>query len=354
MKHLTKKRSRKTGLPPGTAVHIGERRVESTQIHVTCHAGTKLEERTVATVDALADARGAGVNWVHVTGVHDVGLIDRIGELFGLHPLVREDIANTDQRAKLEDYDDYVYVVVKLIHDGTDAQDLRAEQLSIVVGRDFVLSFAEGQSDLIAQFRKRMQHNSEPFRAEAADRLAYSLLDAVVDDYFAVLERFGDRIEALQDEELFSGGAQSAEKQLRDLRREMVLLRRNIWPLREVTGSLAQGGSALFQPETRVYLRDVYDHVIHMIDTLESFHEVLAYTLDIHLLNATNQMNEVIKVLTIIATLAIPPTLIASIYGMNFRDMPLLTWTWGYPFAMGLMAASVAGMLFYFRRKRWF
>jgi magnesium transporter len=209
---------------------------------------------------------------------------------------------------------------------------------------------------MFEQVRERIRRGRGPIRAQGADYLAYSLLDAVVDNYFVVLERFGERVEALQEELVTRSASISRrpEVTLHSLRREMVLLRRNVWPLREVIGTLERGGSALFRRETWVYLRDVYDHVIHMIDTLESFHEILTYTLDIYLLNATNRLNEIIKVLTVIATLFIPPTLIASVYGMNFRNMPELGWTWGYPFALVLMLGAVVGMLIYFRRKRWF
>jgi magnesium transporter len=321
-----------------------------------CYSAETFEERDVRSVEELAGVRGRGVVWVHVTGVHDVELIARLGDLFGLHPLVREDISNTEQRPKLEDYGDYVYLVVKLLHDGAGSEDSKAEQLSLVLGGDFVLCFEESEPTMFEQVRERIRRGRGPIRAQGADYLAYSLLDAVVDNYFVVLERFGERIEALQEELVTRSASNSrrAEVTLHGLRREMVLLRRNVWPLREVIGTLERGGSALFRRETWVYLRDVYDHVIHMIDTLESFHEILTYTLDIYLLNATNRLNEIIKVLTVIATLFIPPTLIASVYGMNFRNMPELVWAWGYPFALVLMLGAVVGMLIYFRRKRWF
>lgn len=356
MRRPIKTRSHKAGLPPGTAVHIGARHTEATRIRVMRYSAEAFEEREIQSVDELAAMRGQGVLWLHVTGVHDVEFIARLGDAFGLHPLVREDIANTEQRPKLEDYGEYVYVVVKLLRDGGGAPGVRAEQISLILGRDFVLSFEEAEPSVFEAIRDRVRQARGFVRAEGADYLVYSLLDAVVDNYFIVLERFGERIEALQEELIARGRRNShrAELALHGLRREMVLLRRNVWPLREVIGTLERGGSALFQRETWVYLRDVYDHVIHMIDTLESFHEILAYTLDIYLLNATNRLNEIIKVLTVIATLFIPPTLIASIYGMNFRYMPELAWIWGYPLALVLMLVVAIGMLIFFRRKRWF
>ncbi len=354
MPHATSQRSRKAGLPPGTAVHIGQRRPEATRIRVVTYDAGRYDEREIAGVRDCADLRpaGAGVTWVHVTGVHDVPLLARIGQCFGLHPLVLEDISNTDQRPKLEDYPDYDYLVFKVLHDGTEGGTTQAEQMSIVIGKDFVLSFEEAEPTAFDAVRVRIRDNRVGMRAQGADFLAYSLLDAVVDNYFLVLERFGGRIEQLQ-EEMIGRSTRRTETTLHNLRREMVLLRKSVWPLREVIGTLERDGQSQFRRETWLYLRDVYDHVIHMIDTLESYHEMLTYMLDLHLLSATNRLNEVIKVITVIATIFSPPMLIASIYGMNFKHMPELAWPWGYAFAGGLMVATAGAMFWFFRRRRW-
>jgi magnesium transporter len=353
MRRLIKSRAGKAGLPPGTPVHIGERRAEAARVHILHYDRDKVQERELTTVERPAELRApGGVTWIHVTGVHDVRLLERIGEQFGLHPLVVEDISNTDQRPKLEDYRDYAFLVLKTMQDGATGRETSTEQLSLVIGPDFVLSFEEAEPTAFEAVRARIRNNRGGIRAQGADYLAYSLLDAVVDNYFLVLEGFGNRVEELQ-EDLISRPTRRAEGTLHALRREMVLLRKSVWPLREVIGTLERGGSRLFRPETWVYLRDVYDHVIHMIDTLETLHEMLTYMLDLHLLNATNRLNEIIKVLTIIATVFSPPMLIASIYGMNFRFMPELASPWGYPFALGLMVATAVGMLLYFRRKKW-
>ena len=347
-------RSRKAGLPPGTPVHIGARRPETTRIRVMHYDAGRCDEHEFTEVRDCADLRppGAGVTWVHVTGVHDVALLGRIGGCFGLHPLVLEDISNTDQRPKLEDYGEYAYLVFKVLHDGTEGATTQVEQMSIVIGKDFVLSFEEAEPTAFDAVRERIRDNRAGMRAQGADFLAYSLLDAVVDNYFLVLERFGGRIEQLQ-EELLGRSTRRTEGSLHNLRREMVLLRKSVWPLREVIGTLERGGSAQFSRETWLYLRDVYDHVIHMIDTLESYHEMLAYMIDLHLLSATNRLNEVIKVITVIATIFSPPMLIASIYGMNFKNMPELHSPWGYLFAGGLMFITAGAMFWFFRRKRW-
>jgi magnesium transporter len=349
-----KTRSRKAGLPPGTAVHIGEKKSEITRVRIMHYDAAVLSERELDRIEEGAALRAAGgVTWVHVTGVHDVELLGTLGKSFGLHPLVVEDISNTDQRPKVEEYEGYAYLVIKLLHDDTSNGDTVVEQVSVVLGPDFVLSFEEAEPTVFEAVRQRLRDDRGGIRAQGADYLAYSLLDAVVDSYFEVLEKFGERVELLQEELLKKPGGR-AQHGLHQMRREMIRLRKSVWPLREVIGTLERGGSGLFRRETWVYLRDVYDHVIHMIDTLESLNEVLTYTMDLNLLNATNRLNEIIKVLTVFATLSIPPMLIASIYGMNFRFMPELGWPWGYPFALALMAVLAGAMLVYFRRKKWF
>jgi magnesium transporter len=350
---LLKKRSHKAGLPPGTAVHIGERKTEATRIRALHYDETRVTEQELAQLGDCAGLREAsGVTWVHVTGVHDVALLERLGACFDLHPLVIEDISNTDQRPKLEDYGAYAYLVLRLLHNDMPGKETVAEQVSLVIGRDFVLSFEEGEPTAFEPLRERIRADRGRIRAHGADFLAYSLLDAVVDGYFGVLERFGDRIEQVQDE-VMRRAPPRAQETLTGLRREMVLLRKAIWPLRDVIGNITRGGSALFGEGTWLYLRDVHDHVIHAIDTLESFHEMLSYLLDVYLLSATNRLNEIMKVLTLIATVFIPPTFIASVYGMNFRHMPELEWVWAYPAVLGSMLLTGVGMLYYFKKKKW-
>lgn len=347
-------RSHKVGLPPGTAVHIGEQKAETTRFRIMQYDAVNLSEQELERVEEGAAIKAAGgITWVHVIGVHDVELLGRLSRQFGLHPLVIEDISDTDQRPKIEEYSGYAYLVVKLLHDDAAARRVVVEQVSMVVGTDFVLSFEEAEPTVFEAVRQRLRDNRGNIRAQGADFLTYSLLDAVVDNYFVVLEKFGERVEQLQEDLVGKPGAR-VQNTLHHLRREMVRLRKSVWPLREVIGTLERGGSPLFRPETLVYLRDVYDHVIHVIDTFESQREILAYTMDLNLLNATNRLNEIIKVLTVFATLSIPPMMIASIYGMNFRFMPELAWRWGYPAALALMFGLAGVMLVYFRRKKWF
>ncbi len=354
MHRIVKQRSRKAGLPPGTPVHIGERKSETTRIRLMHYTAAQVTERETATVDECAVLRGtAGVTWVHVTGVHDVALLSQLGGCFGLHPLVLEDIANTDQRPKLEDYGDYVYIVLRLLHDGAAGGIAATEQVSLILGRDFVLSFEEAEPTMFDAVRERLRTNRGKIREQGADHLAYSLLDAVVDNYFVVLERLGERLEQLYDE---AGSRPSPRTPtlLHALRRELVLLRRAVWPLREVLGSLERGSTALVAAETRVYLRDVYDHTVHAIETLESFRDMVAGIHDIHLMGLSNRLNEIMKVLAIIATIFMPLSFLAGVYGMNFKHMPELDWPWAYPVVLGAMLVIGGGMLYYFKKKRWF
>ena len=353
MNRLVQKRSRKTGLPPGTAVHIGEKKSERTRIRLLHYDAAQVTERELEGIDEGVSLRpGTGVTWVHVTGVHDVALLDKIGRGFGLHPLVLEDISNTDQRPKFEDYGDYIYVVLKMLHDGSSSRDIVTEQVSIVFGKDFVLSFEEAEPTVFDPVRERIRAGRARVRERGADYLAYSLLDSVVDNYFSLLEQVGERMEELHGA-LLASPSPRMQQSLHQLRREMVLLRKSVWPLREVLSGLERGQSGLIGKETYIYLRDVYDHTVHVIDTIETFRDMIGGLMDIYLMSLSNRMNEIMKVLTIIATIFMPLTFIAGVYGMNFRHMPELGWEWGYPLVLLLMAVVAGVMLLFFRRKKW-
>jgi magnesium transporter len=352
MPRLTRLRSRKAGLPPGTPVHIGERRRTLTRITRVRYSASEFSEQEVTDLaDCFARMPGT-VTWVNVDGLHDTAMLEALGRGFGLHPLVIEDIPNTDQRPKIEDHGDYLYLVLRLLAWNEAGNGLRTEQVSLVVGADFVLSFQEGSHDDFAPVRERLRGETTRASHPEADYLAYMLLDTAVDDYFLALERFDDQVDALEAE-IVARPQRTTLALLHRLRREMVFLLRAIRPLREVTGRLERGEFAQIRPSVRLYLRDVYDHTLHALDTAETLRELLGGMLEIYLTSVTNRSNEVIKVLTLIATIFLPITFITSWYGMNFRNMPELEHPWAYPAVIALSLAVAAGMLVYFRRKRW-
>jgi len=348
-----KRRSEKTGLPPGTPVHVGEQKSQRTKITVIDYDEQHLEEREVETVEECAIFKDQpNVTWINVAGLHQVEVLQQLGDCFGLHPLVLEDILNTMQRPKMEDFDDCIYVVVQTHYYNEKSRKIVTEQISLVLGPSFVLSFQEWEADLFDPIRERIRSRKGHIREMGPDYLAYALLDAIVDGYFAVLENLGEDIELLE-EELVAGPGGATLHRLHDIKREVIFLRKSVWPLREAITGLARGDSPLVKETTRLYLRDVYDHSIQVIDTVETFRDMLSGILDIYLSSISNRMNEVMKVLTIIATIFIPLTFIAGVYGMNFEYMPELAWRWAYPAVWLVMAAVGVTMAIYFKRRKW-
>ena len=347
------RRSKKAGLPPGTLVYTGERRVESVRMAVIEYDEQHVQERHIASVTECLPFRATPtVTWLNVDGLHDVGVIETLGKAFELHPLLLEDILSTAQRPKFEDYEKSLFLVLKMLHFDDHHQGVETEQVSLIVGPNFVLSFQERVGDVFDSVRERIRNAKGRIRKLGADYLAYSLVDAIVDSYFLVLEKLGERIENLE-EELVGNPSQKTLQQIHTLKREMITLRRSIWPLRELVSSLQRSESPWIAESTRVYLRDVYDHTIQIIDTIESFRDMVSGMLDIYLSSISNRMNAVMKVLTIIATLFIPLTFIAGVYGMNFEHMPELEWRYGYAVVWGVMICVAATMLVYFRRRKW-
>ena len=290
------------------------------------------------------------VTWINIDGLQKTDVIKKVGKEFDLHPLVLEDIANTGQRPKIEDFTNYIFAVLKMIH--YIKGEIRTEQISLLFGSNWILSFQENEDDPFEPIRERLRLDKTRIRKMGADYLIYSLIDSVVDNYFVVLEKIGEKIEEIE-EELITNPVPETLQNLHNLKREMILLRKSVWPLREVISRLERWESKLISKSTDIFFRDVYDHTIQVIDAIESFRDMLSGMLDIYLSSVSNRMNEVMKVLTIIATIFIPLTLVAGVYGMNFRNMPELDWVWGYPLVLLFMLGIGIIMLFYFRRKRW-
>jgi len=347
------RRSRKSGLPPGSLIHIGERKREQTRISIIDYDEKSIEEKEVKTVEECFPFKDtATVTWINVDGVHDSEIIGKMGGHFGVHPLILEDIMNTGQRPKLEDMGDYLFIVLRMISFAGKKKGILSEQVSLIVGPNFVISFQEGEGDVFDPVRERIRSGKGRLRRMGSDYLAYALIDAVVDNYFVVLEKLGEEVEFLE-EEIVSDPGRKTIQALHRLKREMIYLRKSVWPLREVVSGLERSGSCLIKESTGIFLRDVYDHTIQVIDTIETYRDMLSGMLDIYLSSVSNRMNEIMKVLTIIATIFIPLTFIAGIYGMNFEYMPELGWRWGYFAILAVMAAIGVFMIMYFRRKKW-
>jgi magnesium transporter len=349
-----KKRSQKAGLPPGTPIHIGERQSEKTRITLIGYNEQLIEEKEITQPkECVLLKNNSTVTWVNVTGLHQVEVLEELNGCFSLHPLVLEDILNTDQRPKMEDYGGYLYIVLKALFLGKGPGDeVESEQISLILGENFVLSFQEKEGPLFTPIRDRLRNNKGRIRKMGADYLVHAILDAIIDHYFVVLEKLGEQIEFLE-EEVVTKPRPATLQATHHLKREMIFLRKAVWPLREVIGSLERGESSLIQESTILYLRDIYDHTIQVIDNIETFRDMLSGMMDIYLSSISNRMNEVMKVLTIIATLFIPLTFIVGLYGMNFKYMPELEWPWGYPLVLILMLAVTIFMMIYFRRKKW-
>ena len=352
-KRTTRKRSSKAGLPPGTLVHVGEKKVESVRITFIDYDEQSFQEKQVTKIEECLKLKNTPtVSWINIDGIHDIELLEKLGKGFELHPLLLEDILSTGQRPKFEDYEKYIFIVLKMLSFSGENQSVEVEQVSLILGPNYVISFQERVGDVFDQVRDRIRNAKGRVRKMGPDYLAYSLIDAVVDNYFVILERFGEKIESME-EEVVGDPTEKTVQQIHSLKREMIALRKSIWPLRELIGGIQKSESSLINETTDVYLRDVYDHTIQIIDTIESFRDMVSGLLDIYLSSLSNKMNAVMKVLTIIATLFIPLTFVAGIYGMNFEYMPELKVRWAYGAVWLVMITIAVIMLFYFRRKKW-
>ncbi|MBU0513592.1 MAG: magnesium/cobalt transporter CorA [Proteobacteria bacterium] len=344
--------SEKAALPPGTLVHVGEILVDHTRVTMIDYNPEGYEVVEDPSDDRLAQAADNGtVSWIRVVGLHEVEVTRRLGERFDLHSLVLEDILNTQHRPKVDEYPGYLFLVFKTFA-WEDGETLRARQISLVLGQGYVVSFEEGPDSALDAIQERIARGRGRIRRMGADYLAYALLDTAMDGFFGVLERFGERIEEVEEEVLEHPGPRTVAA-IHQVKRQSLSLRRAVWPLREVIGLLQRGESELVGDNTRIYFRDVYDHTIQIMDSIESLRDIMAGLLDVHLSSVSNRLNQIMKVLTIIATIFIPLTFVTGFYGMNFKHMPELEWKWAYPVVVGIMAGAAALMLAMFRRRKW-
>lgn len=348
-----KKRSAKTGLAPGTLVHIG-RETGTPLVSVLDYDADNIREFTDLTAADVADIIKTthGTIWVNIQGLGNTAILEQIGACFGLHPLVLEDILNTEQRPKLEDYGQYLYVVLRTFeYKNTDTKEKAgSNQISLILGKNFVLSFLETGESGLRPVREGLLSGKGLIRKSGADFLMYSLIDAVVDSYFLILEQFDEKTGMLETE-LAGRPKPDTLHAIYDLKREGTLLKRTLWPLREVISSLQRGDSALLNRSTLVYLRDVYDHTIHIIESVESLRDLTAGMLDIYVSSISYRISKEMKVLTLVTTIFMPMTLIASIYGMNFEHLPGSRLESGFYIALGAMAVTGLAMLAFFSRR---
>lgn len=348
-----KSRAAKVGLPPGSLVHVGEPQEGPARIEVIDFDAERLEERVLSGVEEVRPYLSRpSVTWINVVGVHDVTAVGALGKLLGIHPLVLEDVVNTRQRPKAEAFDGYAFVVAKMIRFDPGERALDTEQVSLVLGRGFVVTFQERAGDVFGPLRERIRTGAGRVRTAGADYLAYCVLDLVVDHYFLALEGLGGVIDDLEDP-ILTDPEPEVLQMLHEAKRAVTSVRKAVWPLREALLFLEREAHGLVAEATRPYLRDVYDHCVQVIDTIETQREVLSGFVDVYLSSLSNRMNEVMKALTVIATVFIPLTFIAGVYGMNFEYMPELKWRWGYPAVWAVMAGVGAGLFAWFRRKRW-
>lgn len=359
MSKFIKKVSKTIGLAPGSLVYVGEKKLEKPRISIIDYNQENFQEKQVKDEkECFPFKESPTITWINIDGLHDIDVISRIGDHFEIHHLILEDIVNTSQRPRFEESDKYIFIVLKMLYYDDKEDETKAEQVSIILGSNCVISFQEKEGDVFNPIRERIRNNKGRIRKSGADYLAYVLMDSIVDNYFIILEKMGEKIEGMEDE-LVAHPTPENLQTIQNLKRDMIFLRKSVWPLREIISGLQRSESDLMQDSTAAYMRDLYDHTIQVIDTIESLRDMVSGMLDIYMSSISNKMNEVMKVLTIIATIFIPITFVAGIYGMNFDpgvsklNMPELSWPLGYIFAWAIMIAIIIGMVTYFKKKRW-
>jgi magnesium transporter len=352
-KHRPNKSKKHIGQVPGALVYTGDKESNSLFIEsfdYTPDTCTELELKTVEEAFTYKSTRSK--TWINFNGLNKISEIEKVGKYYNLHPLILEDIVNTSQRPKIDEYNEYLFLVLKMMY-YDENEEIVSEQVSLVLGHNYVLTFQEAEGDVFDSLRDRIRFGKGRIRTESADYLLYTLIDAIVDNYFLIIETMGSKIEDLEDN-LFSGLTQGEiSQEIQNLKREILKIRRSIYPLREVISRIEKSESELIEDKTKRFFRDIYDHVIQISETIDIYREMIWSLMDMYMTNISNKMNEVMKVLTIIATIFIPLTFIAGIYGMNFENIPELHYEYSYHILWVIMIILFLGMLVYFKRKKW-
>ncbi len=354
MRRLHHIKGNKVGLAPGTLIHVGEKKVEKPELTIIDYDSERFDRRDQVSIESCVSLQETDtVSWINLYGLHDIDLVDRLGKAFNIHPLALEDILNTTHRPKFEIFDNSVLIILKMLTIDETEISVTSEQFSFVFGQRYVLSFQERHGDVFNGVRERLERKSGRIRNRGTDYLVYALIDSVVDHYFNILEKIGDHLEDLE-QDLINEPTPDCLNRIYHFKNQLMVLRKTIWPLREVIAEMQKGETELIDASTQVFLRDLYDHSIQVMDTIEIFRDSVSGLLELYMSSVSNRMNEVMKVLTIMASIFIPLTFIAGIYGMNFEYMPELKWRWAYPGIWLIMGGTVAGMVLYFKKKRWF
>lgn len=344
---------KKLGQVPGSIIYTGERSTEKLTIETFDYSKDTCFEKDLHTVEESFGFKDTNsVTWINLNGLNHVNEIEKLGHHFELHPLVLEDIVNIAQRPKIDEHDGYIFVVLKMLYYNAE-QHIVSEQVSFVLGKNYVLSFQEADGDVFDSVRERIRQSKGRVRSMQADYLLYTLIDAIVDHYFSVIEVLGDKIEDFETA-IFAGEIEDdASRSIQDLKREILRVRRAIFPLREVINKIEKNENPLIQKKTITYFRDIYDHLIQVTENIDIYREMIWSLMDMYMTTISNKMNEVMKVLTIMASIFIPLTFIAGVYGMNFNYMPELQFKYGYFIIWAIMIVTFLGMIYYFKRKKW-
>ncbi len=348
-----RRQKKRVGVPPGTLIQAAEGSYQAAGKTLFEYDEQECNERVVTgQIDFDSIKNPSKISWLNIDGIQDSPTLEQIGKVFEIHPLVLEDIQNPDLRPKIDDYPDYTFISFKMLRWDEENDEAASEQVSLILGKGFAISFQERVGDVFEQVRERLRAGKGRIRKLGADYLVYALVDAVVDNYFTVLERLEDEFEEVEDQVVYRASL-NAVPRIHRLRSQAVLFRRAVWPLRESIHEIIKGEHELITEETVVFYRDVYDHVLEVVDTVELYRETVAGLLNSHQSNQNKQLNATMKVLTIIATFFLPPTFLVGVYGMNFHYMPELAWKWGYPAVWGLIVLITVGMVWYFKKKKW-
>ncbi|MBU4317609.1 MAG: magnesium/cobalt transporter CorA [Proteobacteria bacterium] len=353
MKRFTKETYKKSGMSPGSLIHIGDKKIEQPLISFFDYDEANCMEKQDASMENISPVNASDLTaWINIDGIHDAGVIETIGKHFNIHALTLEDIMHTGQRPKVEEFEDYLYVVIKMLTFEEGQDKIHSEQVSFILGDNFLVSFQENHGDVFDAVRERIRKAKGRIRKKKADYLLYALMDAIVDNYFLILESLGDRIESLE-EEMLGTSHQTTLVTLHNIKQELIFFRRQVWHVRDFLNVLEKGDKQFFQESTTLFLRDLHDHTVQVIDAIESYRDLLTGMQDLSLSHTSARMNEVMKILTIISTIFIPITFLAGVYGMNFKFMPEIDKPWAYPAFWFIVIVVILGMVFFFRRKKW-